>query len=165
MFNYYPRFFGVLLGAKMSSLFHRLIDAEKGCPFCNFEPCNFEKCMFFVNFNDKKFDCLILQMYANSMATYANTTYLEYCQKKPDELLLLELSPESLKTRLERIQETIAHLEEAISLPALPSELQLRLKEARAPLDEYRKHVAQALEVVGPRRRKKSANPNQDKTS
>ena len=106
------------------SLFTRLLAAKKGCPFCNFDPCNPEKCMFFIGFNNENFDCILLKTYAKSVSAAAYSHFLTFNVPRTHLDFLFQLSPEALKKRLDRIQETLESLDEAIAFPILPEELQ-----------------------------------------
>ncbi|WP_446424058.1 hypothetical protein [Mailhella sp.] len=139
------------------SLFSRLIAAQKGCPFCNFNPCNMEKCMFFIGVNNENFDCILLKTYGNSAAAAAYSHFSTFAIPHKHMDFLFQLSPEALRKRLDRIQETLESLDEAIAFPILPEALQKELEGAHAKLSDYREQVFSALEVVSPRQAKKSS--------
>lgn len=146
------------------SLFQRLRDAKKGCPFCNFEPCNTEKCMFFLGFADKDFDCMFLKIFGQTAGAQAFSHYATLDQPRDHLALLMQLSPESLTTRMGRIQETLEDLDATIAFPILPPEVRSRLVDARAPLFDYYKQAASALECVAPRLAKKQTSGTKKKS-
>lgn len=146
------------------SLFTRLLAAKKGCPFCNFDPCNPEKCMFFIGFNNENFDCILLKTYANSVAAAAYSHFLTFNVPRTHLDFLFQLSPEALKKRLDRIQETLESLDEAIAFPILPEELRKELEGSRARLSEYYEQVSSAFAAVSPHQAKKLSSHTRKKS-
>jgi len=127
------------------SLLRDAINAQKGCPFCNFDTCRLNACIFYSITRRSGAVCSILATQANSALTAATSNYLLHKVESIQNTSLGQKDFEELKTQVRKLEEMLLLLEETKEIPNLPQSFQSTIESVREKIVESQKLIFAAL--------------------